>query len=149
METAGEGPRPVLVVDDDSEMRSVLADFLRGEGFRVDQAGDADEAVRRVGDTRYASVILDNHLPGESGLDALPRLRSLAPDIPVILVTTIGDERLFEMAFTRGAYDLLLKPFSLDDLVEVLRRAAGHAASGASGLENGDGAEGAEASRKR
>jgi len=140
MGKAGEGPRPVLVVDDDSEMRRVLADFLRGEGFRVDQAGDADEAMRRVGDTRYAGVILDNHLPGESGLDALPRLRALAPDIPVILVTTIGDERLFEMAFARGAYDLLFKPFSLDDLVEVLRSAAAHAASGASGLETGDGA---------
>lgn len=140
MGKAGEGPRPVLVVDDDCEMRRVLADFLCREGFRVDQAGDADEAMRRVGDTPYVGVILDNHLPGESGLDALPRLRSLAPGIPVILITTIGDERLFEMAFARGAYDLLIKPFSLDDLVEVLRNAAAHAASGASGLENGDGA---------
>ncbi|MGH7751848.1 MAG: response regulator, partial [Gemmatimonadales bacterium] len=130
MGKAGEAPQPVLVVDDDLEMRRVLADFLRAEGFRVDQAGDAEEAMRRVGDTRYASVILDNHLPGESGLGILPRLRSLAPGIPVILVTTIGDERLHELAFARGAYDLLLKPFSLDDLVEVLRSAAEHAASG-------------------
>lgn len=145
MGKAGEGPRPVLVVDDDSEMRRVLADFLCREGFRADQAGDADEAVRRMGETAYASVVLDNHLPGESGLDALPRLCALAPGIPIILITTIGDERLFEMAFARGAYDLLIKPFSLDDLVEVLRSAAAHAASGASGLENGDGAQGAGA----
>ena len=119
----GEGSARVLVVDDDSEMRRLLADFLRGEGFRVEQAADAADAFRRVGEAGYATIVLDNNLPGERGLDVLPRLRSVVPGTPVILITTMGDERTHEEAFSRGAYDLLLKPFSLDDLLAVLRRA--------------------------
>ena len=113
----------ILIVDDDPEMRRVLAEFLEGEGYLVEQAADGAEALRRVRAAPFESVVLDKNLDGESGLDLLPRLRALIPATPVILITAFGDERTCEEAFTRGTYDILLKPFDLDDLLEVLRHA--------------------------
>ncbi len=113
----------ILIVDDDPEMCRVLAEFLQGEGYLVDQVADGAEALRQVRAAPFESVVLDKNLDGESGLDLLPRLRALIPATPVILITAFGDERTCEEAFARGAHDILLKPFDLDDLLEVLRHA--------------------------
>jgi len=115
--------RRILIVDDDPEMRRLLVDFLEGEGFLVDQATDGAETLRRIREEHFESVVLDKNLPGESGLDMLPRLRAMIPNTPVILITAFGDERTCEEAFTRGVYDVLLKPFDMDDLLHVLRQA--------------------------
>jgi len=119
----GEGSGRILVVDDDPEMRRLLAEFLRGEGFRVDLAANGQEALRQLCEEIFDHVVLDKNLPGESGLEMLPLLRALAPGTPVTLITAFGDSRTHEQAFSRGAYDVLLKPFNLDDLIEVLRKA--------------------------
>jgi DNA-binding NtrC family response regulator len=121
--TAQAGARRILVVDDDPEMRRVLVDFLEAEGFLVEQATDGAETLRRIGEEHFESVVLDKNLPGESGLDILPRVRAMIPDTPVVLITAFGDERTCEEAFTRGIYDVLLKPFEMDDLLSVLRQA--------------------------
>ena len=119
----GEGSGRILVVDDDPEMRRLLAEFLRGEGFRVDLAANGQEALRQLCEEIFDHVVLDKNLPGESGLEMLPLLRALAPGTPVTLITAFGDSRTHEQAFSRGAYEVLLKPFNLDDLIEVLRKA--------------------------
>lgn len=123
----------LLIVEDDPEMRRLLAEFLRGEGFLVDQAADGAEALRRVRQGSFGTVVLDKNLPDGSGLEILRRLRALIPDTPVILITAFGDARTHEEAFTRGAYDLLLKPFNLDDLLDVLRKAQDYAKEGRPG----------------
>ncbi|MBI2114666.1 MAG: response regulator [candidate division NC10 bacterium] len=123
----------LLIVEDDPEMRRLLAEFLRGEGFLVDQAADGAEALRRVRQGSFGTVVLDKNLPDGSGLEILRRLRVLIPDTPVILITAFGDARTHEEAFTRGAYDLLLKPFNLDDLLDVLRKAQDYAKEGRPG----------------
>ena len=119
----GEDSARILVVDDDPEMRRLLAEFLRGEGFRVDLAANGQEALRQLCEEIFDHVVLDKNLPGESGLEMLPLLRALAPGTPVTLITAFGDSRTHEQAFSRGAYEVLLKPFNLDDLIEVLRKA--------------------------
>ena len=123
----GEDSARILVVDDDPEMRRLLAEFLRGEGFRVDLAADGQEALRQLCEEIFDHVVLDKNLPGESGLEMLPLLRALAPGTPVTLITAFGDSRTHEQAFSRGAYEVLLKPFNLDDLIEVLRKAQQYA----------------------
>jgi DNA-binding response OmpR family regulator len=112
-----------LIVEDDPEMRRLLAEFLRAEGFQVTAAMDGAEALRCARETVFASVILDKNLPGISGLDLLPHLRKLSRGVPVIMITAFGNERTHEEAFSRGAYDLLFKPFNLDDLLAALLRA--------------------------
>lgn len=126
----GEDSFRILVVDDDPEMRRLLAEFLRGEGFRVDLAANGQEALRQLCEEIFDHVVLDKNLPGESGLEILPLLRALAPGTLVTLITAFGDSRTHEQAFTRGAYEVLLKPFNLDDLVEVLRKAQEYAKEG-------------------
>jgi DNA-binding NtrC family response regulator len=117
----------ILIVDDDREMRRVLAEFLEGEGFEVIQAADATQTLERIREAPCDVLILDKNLPDWSGVDILPTIRKLIPGTPVIVITAFGDARTHDEAFTRGAYDLLLKPFSLDDLLEALRRAYDHA----------------------
>jgi DNA-binding response OmpR family regulator len=128
-----DGAGRILIVEDDPEMRRLLADFLRAEGFQVTQAADAAEALQSARQMGFASVVLDKNLPGEGGLEILPRLRRLLPGTPVILITAFGDARTHEAAFSRGAYDLLFKPFNLDDLLAVLRRAGEYAGEGRPG----------------
>jgi DNA-binding NtrC family response regulator len=120
----------VLIVDDDREMRRVLAEFLVGEGFEVIQATDATQTLERIREARCDVVVLDKNLPDWSGLHILPALRKLLPGTPVIVITAFGDTRTHEDAFSRGAYDLLFKPFSLDDLLVALQRACDHAGGG-------------------
>jgi DNA-binding NtrC family response regulator len=120
----------VLIVDDDREMRRVLAEFLEGEGFEVTQASDAAETLERVREASCDVVVLDKNLPDWSGVDILPTVRTLVPGTPVVVITAFGDAHTHDEAFTRGAYDLLLKPFSLDDLLEVLQRALDHSNGG-------------------
>jgi len=120
----------VLIVDDDREMRRVLAEFLEGEGFEVAQAADAAQTLERIQEVRCDVVVLDKNLPDWSGVDILPTVRTLVPGTPVVVITAFGDARTHDEAFTRGAYDLLLKPFSLDDLLEVLQRALDHSNGG-------------------
>lgn len=126
MATMTRGASRILIVDDDREMRRVLAEFLEGEGFEVIQAADAAQTLERIREVSCDVVILDKNLPDWSGVDILPTIRKLIPGTPVIVITAFGDGRTHDEAFTRGAYDLLLKPFSLDDLLEVLRRAHDH-----------------------
>jgi DNA-binding NtrC family response regulator len=116
----------ILIVDDDREMRRVLAEFLEGEGFEVTQASDAVETLERIREMPCDVVVLDKNLPDWSGVDILPTVRTLVPGTPVVVITAFGDARTHDEAFTRGAYDLLLKPFSLDDLLDVLNRALDH-----------------------
>lgn len=121
----------ILIVDDDREMRRLLADFLEGEGFDVVQAADASETMARIREAACDVVLLDKNLPDWSGLHILPALRKLLPGTPVIVITAFGDTRTHDDAFSRGAYDLLFKPFSLDELLAALQRACDHARGGA------------------
>lgn len=116
--TAGRGR--ILVVEDDSEMRWLLAEFLESEGFRVDQAGDGGEALRVARAAAFDRIVLDKNLPDDAGLETLPRLRSLHPDAVVVLITAFGDSRTEERAVARGASAVLFKPFELEDLLRAL-----------------------------
>lgn len=117
----------VLVVDDDATVREVVVDYLRNAGHDVHVAVDgagALDAVRRVGTDL---VVLDVMMPGIDGLEVCRRLRRHS-DVPVVLLTALGEEQDRVVGLETGADDYVTKPFSPRELVlrvdSILRRSA-------------------------
>jgi DNA-binding response OmpR family regulator len=124
----------VLVVDDDATVREVIARYLGEAGYRVDLAGDGDEALRAAAARRPDAVVLDLMLPGTGGLDVCRELRA-APAAPaIVMLTALGEEDDRIRGLELGADDYVSKPFSARELVlrvgSVLRRAVPAAGDG-------------------
>jgi two-component system OmpR family response regulator len=132
----------ILVVDDDREIRDLLARFLRGHGFRVSTARDGREMKRDFDEARYALIVLDLMLPGEDGLSLLRWARSQGRT-PVVMLTAMGEETDRIVGLELGADDYLPKPFNPRELLAriraVLRRAevSGDVAAPAAGFRFG------------
>jgi len=122
----------ILVVDDDREIRELLSKFLERQGFRIAAARDAREARRLWPLGRYHLVVLDLMLPGESGLDLARWLRSQS-DVPIVMLTAMGEETDRIVGLELGADDYVAKPFNPRELLArvraVLRRASGETAA--------------------
>ncbi len=114
--------QPIVLVDDDPEMRAVLRDFLAAAGYRVGEAGDTETLLAVVPLVAPAAIILDHELPGDWGLEVLPVLRQRHPDVPVIVITAFGGPRLRETAERLGAAGYLDKPFRLAHLLSLLQQ---------------------------
>jgi DNA-binding NtrC family response regulator len=114
-------PHTVLIVDDDQDLRRVLAEFLAVEGFETRQAGDGLEALREVERQRPDAMLLDILMPRLGGLSTLDRVRALDPHLPVILMTATLDPMLLRHAISSGASAVLAKPLQLDDVAAALR----------------------------
>lgn len=121
----------VLVVEDEPMVREVLAQYLTHDGFIVVEAEDGDEAVAKLDACKPDLVLLDLMLPKRHGLEVLRHARSTS-DVPVILLTALGDEKDRVAGLELGADDYVVKPFSPREVAarvkSVLRRSAGPAA---------------------
>jgi DNA-binding NtrC family response regulator len=113
----------ILVVDDDAEMRALLADVLSDEGYAVEGVANGAEALIRLRTESFGAIVLDKNMPGLSGLDLLPGLRTICPDTPVIMITAFGDVATYMDAMEKGAFEYVFKPFRMEELLVVLRRA--------------------------
>ena len=115
----------ILVVDDHTLFRRGLTALLQREPqFEVvGDAGDAGEAQRRAGELRPDLILLDNHLPGVNGVDALPALLEAAPGVRVLMLTVSEDEGDLAAALRHGACGYLLKTIEGDALALAIRRA--------------------------
>jgi len=115
----------LLVVDDDRELRELVSRFLSKHQFDVDAACDSAQAQDKLKRKHYDLIILDIMMPGEDGLSLCRRLRSRL-DIPVIMLTAIGDDTDRIVGLEMGADDYLTKPFNPRELLArikaVLRR---------------------------
>jgi DNA-binding NtrC family response regulator len=110
-------------VDDDGEMRALLADVLSAEGYAVAGAANGAEALIRLRNESFAAIVLDKNMPGLSGLDLLPGLRTICPEMPVILITAFGDVASYVDAIEKGAFAYVFKPFRMEELLQALRQA--------------------------
>ena len=112
--------RRILVVDDEASQRQLLGGFLQSLGMQVEEAGSAEEALKLIRRSAPNIVLLDVRLPGISGIDALPEIRKIAGDLPVLLITAHADLRQAVAAMKTGADDYLAKPLDLDELEVVI-----------------------------
>ena len=119
----------ILVVDDDREIRTLLRDFLEKNGFKATAVADGQETRRALTRERFDLIVLDLMLPGESGLSICRELRQTS-DVPIIMLTALGEEVDRVVGLEVGADDYLTKPFSPRELVgrirAVLRRTLQH-----------------------
>jgi two-component system response regulator FlrC len=113
----------LLIVDDEPQMLIAINETLRRSGYSITTAGSGIEALRRLKEKYYQLVITDMRMPEVSGLDLLRKVKNLAPQTPVVLLTAYGTVQNAVEAMRDGAYDYLLKPFSSEALENVVRRA--------------------------
>jgi DNA-binding NtrC family response regulator len=112
-----------LVVDDEEAIRNLLGEILGGMGLEVRCASSGEEAILKVRGQPYDLVLTDFRLPGVDGLAVLEAVREAAPETSVILITGFGSIAGAVEAMKRGAFDYLAKPFTVDAVEVVVRKA--------------------------
>jgi two-component system response regulator HydG len=122
-----ERERTILIVDDEASQRRLLGGFLESLGLRIEEAASAEEALEAIRRHAPDMVLLDVRLPGTSGIDALPEIRKIAGDLPVLLITAYADLRQAVAAMKGGAVDYLAKPIDLDELAAAISDTLGPA----------------------
>ena len=120
---AAAAPPIVFVIDDDESMRRALERLLRSVGLQVETFSAASEFVGRALPDRPACVILDLRLPGQSGLDVQESLARAGREIPIIFISGYADVPSSVRALKAGAFDFLQKPFSDQQLLDVIHEA--------------------------
>ena len=112
----------VLIVDDDETIRDTLYELL-SENYICQTAETAEKAFARIEADTYDVVLTDISMPGLSGLELLGHVRQKFPDTPVIMISGIGDQEHAQGLIKLGAFEFLLKPFSLDVVEKSVKRA--------------------------
>ncbi|HET6370720.1 MAG TPA: sigma-54 dependent transcriptional regulator, partial [Nitrospiria bacterium] len=113
----------ILVVDDEPQMAQWVKDLLSEEGFNVQYALSAEEAVQRLASDPYHLVITDLRMQKMTGMDLLKKIQIDWPEVLVILVTAFGTVESAIEAMKGGAYDYITKPFKSDELILTVKKA--------------------------
>jgi len=115
----------ILVVDDEKDIRELVADILEDEGHSTRIAWDSDSAFSEINANPPSLVILDIWLKGSKldGIDILKSIHRDNPDIPVVIISGHGNVEIAVAAIKQGAYDFIEKPFNIDQLMVVISRA--------------------------
>jgi two-component system nitrogen regulation response regulator NtrX len=116
----------LLVVDDERSIREILAQVLGYEGYRVEVAASGGEAITMQREQPFDLVLLDVKMQGMDGLDALAQLRSLDPDLRVVMISGHASIATAVEAVKKGAFDFLEKPLDSDRLLVTVQRALEH-----------------------
>ncbi|MEN8891624.1 sigma-54-dependent transcriptional regulator [Planktotalea arctica] len=115
----------ILIVDDERDIRELISDILEDEGFSTRLAGTSDACMAEVSAEQPALMILDIWLKDSSmdGIDILKVIKKDYPDVPVVIISGHGNIEIAVAAIKQGAYDFIEKPFNIDQLMVVVRRA--------------------------
>jgi DNA-binding NtrC family response regulator len=115
---------PILLVEDDDSVRQTVSMFLDLEGYSVDAVASTREAFEKLAAQSYRVVVSDIYIDDRTGLDILSAARAADPGCAVILMSARGSMETVMAATRGGAFDYLAKPFEMDDLLDIVRRAA-------------------------
>lgn len=115
----------ILIVDDERDIRELISDILKDEGFATRLAGNSDDAMSAINAEAPALMILDIWLKDSrmDGIDILKTVKRDNPDVPVVIISGHGNIEIAVAAIKQGAYDFIEKPFNIDQLLVVIRRA--------------------------
>ena len=120
--TTSSAPRPlVVVIDDEPEIRAILAEFLRYHGYEPLVAANGLEGLLQIKHHRPVAVTLDLRMPRLGGLDAIPRIGKFDPSIRIIVLTGDLDEATHQRALAAGASAVVTKPLVLTTLLAAVR----------------------------
>ena len=114
----------VLLVDDEEELVSTLAERLKIRGFVAEAVTSGKQALQQVATAQFDVVLLDVKMPGLGGIDVLRLLKEHNQSLPVILITGHGSAEDGEAGMRQGAFAYVMKPVNIETLVEKLREAA-------------------------
>jgi DNA-binding response OmpR family regulator len=119
---------PILIVDDEIDVRTTLLEALEDQGYLAEAVASGEAALARMAERSFQVVLTDLILPGgQTGLDLIGEIRHQFPDTLCILITAYATLDTSIQALKRGAYDLIQKPFRLAEMEVVLNRALDHA----------------------
>ncbi|MGR3486205.1 MAG: nitrogen assimilation response regulator NtrX [Paracoccaceae bacterium] len=115
----------ILITDDERDIRELIGDILRDEGFEVRLAGTSDECMEQIEARLPALMILDIWLKDSrmDGIDILKHVKREHPGVPIVIISGHGTVEIAVAAIKQGAYDFIEKPFNIDQLMVVIRRA--------------------------
>ena len=109
----------IMVVDDDTDIRSTLEEILMDEGREVVSAEDGFQAIEMASDSRIALIFMDIQMPGMNGVDAFLTIKEKLPDCVVVMMTGYAVEELVQKALSEGAKMVLSKPVSIEQILEI------------------------------
>ena len=119
----------ILIVDDDTSMRTALAESLESCGYSVESADNGYDALQKFKEQPFEVVITDMRMPQMGGMDVLKSVKKMSSNTPVIVITAYGTVSTAVEAMKEGAAEFIMKPFSIDDLQIVVRNVLASAPS--------------------
>lgn len=122
-EESTSGSDALLIVDDEAAIRQILQRRLSREGYRCEEAGSADQALDMLAANPTSLVILDIRMPGKSGIELLPEIKTGHPGTAVIMATAVTEMSVAIQCLKQGADDYICKPFNLEEVALGVKRA--------------------------
>lgn len=113
----------ILIVDDNREIRTILEEYLKEEGYVADGAGDAEKALARHAEAPYDLIITDLNMPGMTGIELIKEIAKTGGTTEFIIITGYASLDTAIEAVKAGAYDYLVKPFRIEELKVVIKNA--------------------------
>jgi DNA-binding NtrC family response regulator len=113
----------ILIIDDEKAIRKTLSEILSYEGYKIEEAGDGEEGLRKFKEKTYDVVLCDIKMPKLDGIEFLDKAREANPDVPVIMISGHGTIETAVEAVKKGAYDYIAKPPDLNRLLITIRNA--------------------------
>ncbi|MBO9202243.1 MULTISPECIES: sigma-54-dependent transcriptional regulator [Niastella] len=113
----------ILIIDDEKAIRKTLSEILSYEGYKIEEAGDGEEGLKKFKEKAYDVVLCDIKMPKLDGIEFLDKAREANPDVPVIMISGHGTIETAVEAVKKGAYDYIAKPPDLNRLLITIRNA--------------------------
>ncbi|MCO5237572.1 MAG: sigma-54 dependent transcriptional regulator [Chitinophagaceae bacterium] len=113
----------ILIIDDEKAIRKTLGEILSYEGYKIDEAVDGDEGLRKFKEKNYDAVLCDIKMPKIDGIEFLDKVNGINPDVPIIMISGHGTIETAVEAVKKGAYDYVSKPPDLNRLLITIRNA--------------------------